>query len=299
MTLEGQVLEQGTRADRVRARRIRMPRREETVSRKRTTRPRRRKTRRLSGIAVATPRGAEIRLPSLGLKAFGTRWLSLLMLALTLVLLVSALRSPAFVVHTPEVEGNTFVPSSRIRSLAGVDAMRAFLIDPDEVVNRLLELPEIRTAVVEVKWMNQVSIQIAERPPVLAWNDGGRLWWVGEEGIAYSPHGDQPGLIQIDSMESVLSLTDDPTRPALSAAMVAAAQELHRSMPEGTAIQFDRAHGFSIQEEDGTLVYFGQTEGMQNKINLYEAIAAALAERNQPVSVISVEDVRAPYYRWE
>jgi len=299
MTLEGQVLEQGTRADRVRARRIRMPRREEPVSRKRSSKPKRRKTRRLGGIALATPRGAEIRLPTLGLRAFGIRWLSLSLLALTLVLLVSAFRSPDFIVGAPLVEGNTFIPASRIRSLAAVETERSFLIDPAAVVERLLELPEIRSAVVEVNWMNEVAIQITERPPVLAWNDNGRIWWVGEEGIAYSPHGEQPDLIQVNSTEAVVILSDDPTRPALSTALVATAQELHASLPEGTDILFDHVHGFSIQDVDGTTVYFGHSEDIQNKILLYQAIAANLEERNQSVSVISVEDVRAPYYRWE
>lgn len=298
MTLEGRVLDQRTRADRVRSRRVRVQRPVEPVKRKRKANPKRR-TRRRTGIAVATPRGAEIRLPSLGLKAFGARWMSLILLAGSLALLVSALGSPAFVVRGVEVSGNSFVPASQILSAAALDGALVFGIDPADVAAQLEQLPEIRSADVTVAWTNNVSISVTERPPMVAWNDGGRLWWVGAEGIAYSPQGEDPGLIQVESAEPYLNIQADPTLPALSAELVETAVALKAALPTDAALTFDAVHGFAIEDERGTQVYFGFSDDIDSKIMVYRAISAELLERGQTVSVISVEDVRAPYYRWE
>jgi len=298
MTLEGRVLDQQTRADRVRSRRVRVQRPVEPVKRKRKANPKRR-TRRRSGFAVATPRGAEIRIPSLGLRAFGARWMSLILLAGSLALLVSALGSPSFVVGTAEVGGNSFVPASQIRSAAGVEGALVFAINPEAIAAKLELLPEIRTADVSIGWTNEISIQVTERPPMVAWNDGGRLWWIGAEGIAYSPQGEDPGLIRVEAVEPYLDIQTDPTLPALSADLVDTAVALKAALPTDAALTFDAVHGFAIEDERGTQVYFGFSEDIDSKILIYQAISAALEERGQAVSVISVEDVRAPYYRWE
>ena len=298
MTLEGQVLDQRTRADRVRSRRVRVQRPVEPVDRKRKSKPKGR-TRRRTGIAVATPRGAEIRIPSLGLKVFGARWLSLALLALSVVLLVRAVQGQQFVVGELDISGNTFIPASQIRSVTDLNGKLIFLINPEEVVDQLEKLPEVQSAEVEIHWMNLVSVHITERPPMVEWNDGGRTWWVGAEGIAYSPQGENPGLIRVDSAEPFLNIQVDPTLPALAPELVQTAVELKAALPLETALSFDEIHGFSIQTANGTQVYFGFGEDIQIKIRVYQAIAAALEERNQTVGVISVEDASSPYYRWE
>ncbi|MBF8284802.1 MAG: hypothetical protein HW378_3717, partial [Anaerolineales bacterium] len=60
---------------------------------------------------------------------------------------------------------------------------------------------------------------------------------------------------------------------------------------------YDKQHGLSYQDGRGWRGYFGVGTGMPQKLAVYEALVDNLASRGLYPAVISVENLKAPYYR--
>src|SRR3990172_302829 len=190
-----------TRADEVRPRRARVEAVVEPAPRERRPRPARTRPPRrrhdlalpaqlgaelrLPSIPLVLPppagRGAELRLPSIPVVRPGPRVLSAVLLALTAWALQSVLAAGSFRVAEASVSGARLLRPSQVRSLARVDGESVFLLDPRDVVHRLLQEPEVGEAEVSIGWPNRVEITIHERIPVVEWDDGDLTWWVSSE----------------------------------------------------------------------------------------------------------------------
>lgn len=297
MTLgEGVLLRPRTRAERVRARRARERRRRERPAK--VGRPRRRRRpRRRYDVALPVTLGAEMQLPALPALRVGPRLLTLALLVLTLWGGWRVLSGPTFWVEAASVEGNELLGASLIRSLARVEDRPAFLVDPAAAEAHLLGQPEIAEAEVTVGWPNRVHIRVVERQPKVAWEDGGRTWWLSSDGVAFLAREDRPGLMRIVSEKPVLAIQEDPLAPAVAPQLLVAASVLQAQLPEATYLVYDPDHGLGIDDPGGWRAYFGVDGDMVTKVRLYRAITRDLAERGVRPAMISVEIQDAPYYR--
>ena len=185
---------------------------------------------------------------------------------------------------------------SQVRSAAGLDGRSVFAVDPEQARERLMRLAEVKTARVRVGWPNRVTIEIEERPPVVAWNDGGRIWWLSAEGLAYIQHGERPGLVQVVSADPVLGVGEDPLAPVVDPALLSAARDLRDAFPNAAPIIFDPVHGLGFVDPQGWRVYFGDGGEMTIRADVYRAIVSRLVERGISAVLVSVEDLTAPYY---
>jgi hypothetical protein len=152
---------------------------------------------------------------------------------------------------------------------------------------------------VRVRWPNKVEIRISERQPVLAWEDGGRLWWLSRAGVAYLAREQRPGMAMVIAPEPVLTIQEDPMAPALDPEVVSLAVSLSGVFPSVGPLVFDRIHGLGFQDPRGWIGYFGKGGDFALKVRMYETIAKSLAGEEGRVALISVEDLYAPYYRYK
>lgn len=71
-------------------------------------------------------------------------------------------------------------------------------------------------------------------------------------------------------------------------------------IPEGARILYSAVHGFGWQTEYGWDAWFGlDLSQMETKVGIYNAIVLKLVAEDINASLISVEYIRAPYYREE
>ncbi|HET7010912.1 MAG TPA: FtsQ-type POTRA domain-containing protein, partial [Anaerolineales bacterium] len=285
-----------TRSERVRARRVGLPRRES--SRRRHPEPgRKSRPRRLWELAWPLEVGARLRLPALPAMRTGARLLSLGLVVATVWTLGSAFRSADFQVAEAEVGETQLFDADRVRSIAGVDGMMVFLVDAREVETRLMQQPEIQQAEVSVRWPNRVAIDIVERQPMVEWNDGGRVWWLSDDGIAFLQHGEREGLVRVETKQPVLDIQPDPLAPAIEPEILWAAAALKLQVPEAEVLRFDAEHGLGFEDPLGWTVYFGHSGDMVLKVKLYRTIAQGLQAKGVEAEWVSVEDPATPYYR--
>jgi len=287
-----------TRAERGRARRARQSSEVEAAPPLQRSKPKRRKTlRRRYDIALPVELGAEIRLPAIPIIRPGPRLASAALLLGTLWVLFQIVHSPGLVAAEAAVLGNKMLTSAQVRSIAATEGMASFLIDPGLVDDSLTAHAEISAAHVRVRWPNRVEIQVEEREPLVAWDDGGRHWWLCRDGVAFLQHGAWPGLVQVSSKEPVLDITEDPLGTAMSPDVLRAATALSAQLPEAASLMYEVGRGLSFEDPRGWTAVFGVGGDMVLKVRLYRGIVDDLAQRGVSATLISVADPATPYYR--
>ncbi len=300
MTLTERALAGETRADEVRMRRLR----DETIVERAPREPRRkqrraRHPRKRYDLSLPVELGAEIRLPAIPVVRPGPRALSFVLLAGCVGLIVVLFRAPTFRVAQAAVAGNRILSDGQLRSIAAVDGESVFLVDPKAVLERLLAYPEVAAAESAMRWPNRVELEVVERQPMAVWTDAGRPWWISADGIAYAPHGEWPGVVEVVSETQVLAISEDPLAPAISIEVLQAAAVLNTLIPEANPLQFDPTRGLGFEDPRGWSAYFGMGGDMVVKVRMYAALAADLTARGIQPALVSVEDAAAPYYRLE
>ena len=247
---------------------------------------------------------AEMRGISIARPNLGKRLPSFLVVALLATAIYFAFNTPQLRVTQAQVVGNQILTSAEINTALDISGQPAFLLIPAELEKRLrLQFPELSAVRVDVTLPNTVSVQVVERKPVVRWEQGEGYTWVSEEGIAFRPHGDMPGLIGVVALsappiEGIVS--SDPLTPApfLAPDMVKTIKGLAGHVPPGVQILYEEEFGFGWKDPRGWQVYFGTSASdVELKMRVYESLVASLTERGIQPAMINVTYPTAPYYR--
>jgi hypothetical protein len=244
-------------------------------------------------------RGISIARPNLG-----RRLPSFLVVLLLGSALYFAFNTPQLRVAQAQVMGNQMLTPAEVNSALDISGEPTFLLMPAELEKRLrVQFPELAAAKVDVELPNTVSVQVVERKPVIRWEQGDGYTWVSEDGIAFRPHGDLPGLISVMALsappiEGIVSPDSFTPAPFLSPEMVRAIKGLAGHVPPGVPIIYEESFGLGWNDPRGWKVYFGTSgNDIELKVRVYESMVASLTQRGiQPV-LINVTYPTAPYYR--
>jgi hypothetical protein len=241
--------------------------------------------------------GAEIRLPAIPVVGIGVRFISVILLTLNILVLRMLFTEQSFLVLKPEVTGNQLLTESQIRSIAGVEGEKVFILDAAQIEDKVTSYPEVISADVEIGWPAKVAITVSERQPVIEWSDANKVWWLSADGVAFLRRDSIPGLVKIESEKPALNIDRDPSSPVLNQALLRSALELDQLLPEVERFHYDQANGLGIMDPSGAQIVFGKDGEMQLKVAIYRALIQHLQQQGLSVEWISVEDPTAPYFR--
>jgi cell division septal protein FtsQ len=247
---------------------------------------------------------AEMRGISISRPRLGPRLLSFFAVTLLGAALYFAFNLPQLRVTEAQVTGNQMLTPAEINTSLNIAGKPVFMLIPSALEKSLrLSYPELLSAKVDITLPNIVSIQVAERKPVIRWQQGDGYTWVSEDGIAFRPHGEDAGLISVVALSAPpteVNVSSDPLTPApfISSEMVQALKGLAGHVPQGVPILYDAGSGFGWNDPRGWRVYFGTSaRDVELKMRVYESMVASLTQRGiRPVS-INVTYPAAPYYR--
>ena len=144
---------------------------------------------------------------------------------------------------------------------------------------------------------NKIAVQVSERTPVVAWNDAGRTWWLSLDGLAFIPQDTSADLVQVESSENVLSISEAALIPAIEPEVMQSALELSQHLSDVEVLQYDPTHGFGFEDSRGWTVYFGKDGDMAMKMRVYRALAETIAAKGISVTLVNLENQAAPYYQ--
>jgi len=286
--------------------------------------PRGKKAKRRFDVALNTP-GVEIRLPSLPRIALGWRLLSGLLVVLLGAAVYFVWSSPLFQVEKIEVEGLRRLTNEDINAVADVVGQSILFVEPARIQKDLLKaFPDLSEVSVDIHIPASVVVKAVERNPVLTWRQGEKVYWIDAAGFVFPKRGDDGPSVVIKAENlpfSTISTTpqpkvdnktenqDDslPVDPDAEPASVVIPKELVQAIllmneekPDNTPLLYSQEHGLGWKDSRGWQAYFGSTtDELEMKITVYKAIVKRLRKEGTHPSMISVENVHAPYYRVE
>jgi cell division protein FtsQ len=288
----------------------------------------RRKIRRRYDV-VLDSRGSEMRLPSLPQVRIGWRVVSTLLVGLLAFVVYQFWNSPVYRVDEAQLSGLQRLNRKSVESVLEVVGEPIFAVNPTRIQGALLDsFPEFSSVAVKVALPDTVMITVTERVPVLIWRQGGQSDLVDADGVAFPMRdgadtssfpvveatGDPPPLSvagiptrpqTVDSISELASKLpfampiSGGAKPLLSPEMVSAALLVCSQAQEGAPVIYHPEHGLGWKDRRGWDVYFGDVNDIAMKLLVYRAILERLkAEENRP-TLVSVENVHAPYFRME
>ena len=269
--------------------------------------------------------GAELVMPSLPAMRFGWRIASGLIFATMLFMLFSMSAGKTFRVQQASIIGNQRISSNDINLILGVADKPIFMIDIYKLKNTLAAAyPELAHVAVSVDMPNQLTVEVEERNPAIAWQMQGQTLWIDSSGVVFQSRGELTPSVTIQSqvyppvqakqlqqsdgtihlLPSQLVKQNDVSNTVnvhtLDQALLDAAIKLKEHLPEGTALVYTENHGLGWQTEQGWQVFVGTNlDNIEEKMTMYESIVNTLSAQNITPGMISVEYVHAPYYRME
>ena len=211
---------------------------------------------------------------------------------------------PELRISTVQVSGNQRITNEDINTMLGLSGKPSFLLAPAQIEKQLLrDYPELQSIQITVGMPNIVDVKVQERQPIILWQQDGGYTWVDENGIAFRPHGDVPGLIIVNALNaptSPASPDSDLESPAsfISADTVKALQLLQTFVPQGTTILYDQENGLSWLDPRGWQAIFGTgSENIAVKVHIYQTMVDWLTQRGNKPVLINVTYPNAPYYQ--
>lgn len=221
-----------------------------------------------------------------------------LLLSLTLYLLFTL---PYFYVPQATVLGNNRISREEINAVSGVMGASIFTVQSDEVQNAILmNYPELLSAQVDVYLPNHVYITIAERTPVILWQENGGYTWIDSTGVAFRPRGIAENLIFVNALDAppVVPPTQNGPTPYIQKDLVDAITLLSSVKPADATLTFSLAEGLHWRDSRGWIAAFGTSvHDMPLRIRVYQSLVdSLLASRKTPI-YINVVYPDAPFYR--
>lgn len=262
-------------------------------------------TRRKYQAAVSMP-GIEVRLPTIQITSEGIRSrlpgvLFSLLFGAALYLLATL---PMFRAAPAQITGNERIRPEEINAALGSTGQSIFALTGPQLEARLrLDYPDLASAHVTVSLPNTVAVQIAERKPVVLWQQGNGFTWIDANGIAFRPRGEAAGLVAVAALAAPPAATptvSDPLSPApfISPDLVQAIRTIAPDVPQGTVMEYDPKYGLGWSDARGWKVFFGYTaKDMPVKLQVYKSLVDSLAQQGIQPTFISIQYANAPYYR--
>ena len=262
-----------------------------------------RNTRRRFRIALSKMPRTDIRSISIPRPRFGWRFVSFSLAAILGLTLYFAFNLPQLRVTEAQIVGNQIITPADVNSVLNISGRPIFMLIPAQLETRLrLNFPELVSVRVNISLPNLVTVNVAERNPVVRWEQGSGYTWVAEDGVAFKPRGEKPELISVvaESAPPAGGSAADPLNPApfISVDMVLALKGLAGHVPPGIPILYDARMGFGWNDPRGWRVYFGATASdVELKMRVYESLVESLTQRGIRPALINVTFPTAPYYR--
>lgn len=263
--------------------------------------------------------GSEVRMPSLPRINLSWRFLSgtiAVIMALGLFLMKS---SDIFTVSMINLMGGVRIPAEEISASLDISGQSIVDVVPGDIESEILtKFPDIKSAKVSISLPANLSVTIEERIPALVWleNEEPRFW-VDQEGFTFPIRGEATLPIQVHSngepphnigynpaysstVTNFDTTSEESRELSVDPQFVSAVQKINSMIPAGSPLLFDRESGLGWTDPHGWKVYFGtDLEQIDLKLVEYDRIVQAILDKNLQPTMISLEFLRAPYYRME
>lgn len=274
--------------------------------------------------------GSEIKLPAMPIFKPGWRIASATLFLLAGLGLYAIWTLPTFRVSSVSVVGGNRITPEQVMDITPLQGQRMLTLVPDQIAAVVQNsFPVLMDVEVTTGIPNTVTIHLKEREPVLVWQQGDTTRWISSDGVAFDPQGDASGLVTVQaegypptgktnltaaiqeqpkSLASIITKKDTATltgkiqlntpKSFIDPSLIPAIQAIGKQIPEGVSLIYNPNYGLGWRDPQGWMVYIGMDpENMPEKMNIYRVITQKLTAKGITPSLISMENLYAPYYR--
>jgi cell division protein FtsQ len=223
------------------------------------------------------------------------RVFSLMLLIGSLAGLWYSTTAPQFVVRDVQIAGAEVLGIDEITALANATGSSIWLVDTDDVVERLLTNAYVEQAAAQVSLPDRLDIIVVERRPEVRWQAGGARYLVDASGLVL-------GIDTTDSMTNTLVIEDRSGQLIEPGARIdrdalLLSRELALRLPvevgiAPAAIGWDLPNGVMITTEERRTIIFGTAERLEEKF----AVLRLLRAENTAFTLLDLRPA-TPYYR--
>ncbi len=258
---------------------------------------------------------------------FSSRWLSLLVLAVSIFAISTIARDQQYFLTYIPVEGTNAIRTEEGVARSGLAGRHIFAANPVSAAEQIGELPGVISTTVSLEWPNEVLIQIGEEAPIATWQQNDTEYWITPDGDLLPARTPAIGKLRIVSevveQPAVASAETDADALATETGAEAVAEEegeisaeeapantffvpdevidgalqLRELRPNIDQLYYSPNGGLSYQDGRGWRAYFGSGIDMHQKLVVYETLVEDLLARGITPTVISVSNQEKPYYR--
>jgi POTRA domain-containing FtsQ-type protein len=207
--------------------------------------------------------------------------------------IVAASIGPFWRIRDVSIEGTHHVTVDAVVAATGLVGAQAFTASASRARERLLQLPAVRDARVEVRIPDRARVVLSERAATLRWIAAGAEWFVDADGVLFSS-------IDPRAAPDVRVTDERSARQAgdrLDPALVDAATKLTRLGPQDLradatsprVVLTAGGSGLVLRVAAGWEIRFGGAERIDDKILL-----ARRYLRDNPLRKLDYVDVRTP-----
>jgi hypothetical protein len=221
--------------------------------------------------------------------------------------------SDRFLVRSVRVHGNVLLGRAEIESVAAVNGINTFWIDPAQVASRLKAMPLVQRADITLALPDGIDVTIVERQPAAFWISGDRSYLVDREGVILKAVdvdtqqsracAGQPCDPRLAPLPTVAQLDGQPLTPGdrVDASALATSARLATLLPsvgvEPVAFEWSRDFGLEVPTRDGWRARFDDAGNVEQQVSTLRTIRDELARTHSPAQLIDVRFGDRPYFR--
>jgi cell division septal protein FtsQ len=191
----------------------------------------------------------------------------------------------------------TYLNPDDLYQASGIDGWNVFWLQPEEVRQRLVALPYVADATVQVTLPNRVHISLREEQPVALWITQAAQLWLMPDGSALAMHDQRATkLLQIvDPLREAQNVQSNS--PAIDPGVLQSALALTQQFPDLVQLRFNHDFGLNFNLPGSSAwVYWGDGQEMTKKFTNLAAVQQLISSGQENPQVIDVR-YSQPYIR--
>lgn len=210
--------------------------------------------------------------------------------------------SDAWFVYAEDVEVRnlSYLDSGAVYAQTGIEGWNVLWLTPDDVRERVLSIPYVESADVDVRLPARVVIDVKEMRPIALWVTNDATYWLSADGTALPAAASTEETLPqiIDTLGEAQAISPEGTL-AIDADVLASALSLMDRLPNlDDKIRYNRDFGLNFPLPDKDVwVYWGDGLDTSTKLENLKAAEALLSELEEPASLIDVRFTNRPYVR--
>jgi cell division septal protein FtsQ len=225
------------------------------------------------------------------------RWIALAVIGVLIIgAVLFVVFGDTFYVTRVSIAGNVRTPAQEILQISEIGGQHILWVKYGEAVERIVNgIPSIKSARVDCQLPNKCTIKVQERQPSVAWQFGGAVTWIADDGMAFAARVVNGEDLQIVSIEA-------PQGPALlpgkeaDQRIVNAALAVAKALPNVRHYKFSAEHGLEFQSAYDFPVYLGLGENMADRAMMWKAVEAQLEQQGTTPQFVDLRYPLAPYF---